>query len=137
MDSAKRAAAAAADVSSELNRIKRDLQEATGARPQDPARVAAALEAAAEMTRRWPQAAEVFVLAELLGELSEVYEQLARTDVSTSSATARPPVLTSEKQTAEWSITEAASSSAIVSDTRVSRTTDARPGQEEERFAEC
>lgn len=81
MDSVNRATAAAPkDVSAELDRIERDLHEATGARQQDPGRLAAALEAAVAAARRWPRAAEVFVLAELLGELSEAYEQLDRTD---------------------------------------------------------
>ena len=64
----------------EVARAERDLQRATSARPQDPGQLAAALEAAVAVARRWPQAAEGFILSELLGELSEVYEQLERTE---------------------------------------------------------
>ena len=60
---------------------ERRLEQATSARPQDPTRLAAALEHAVDACRRWPEAAsEVFYLPELLGELSEAYEQLGRTE---------------------------------------------------------
>lgn len=85
MDAAHRATAtatgaAAREVSAELDRIEQELRRATGARRPDPARLAGALEAAVDATRRWPHAGEVFRRGELLGELSEVYEQLDRTD---------------------------------------------------------
>ena len=55
---------------------ERELEQATSARPQDPTRLAAALEQAVDACRRWPEAASgVFYLPELLGELSETYEQ--------------------------------------------------------------
>ena len=58
-----------------------ELEQATSARPQDPTRLAAALEQAVDACRRWPEAtAGVFYLPELLGELSEAYEQLGRTE---------------------------------------------------------
>jgi tetratricopeptide (TPR) repeat protein len=81
MNSAANTAAAVATPAgdwAEIERVERDLQAATAARPADPARLAAAVEGAVAAVRRWPQAAEVFVVAELLGELSEVYEQLGR-----------------------------------------------------------
>ena len=58
-----------------------ELEQATSARPQDPTRLAAALEQAVDACRRWPEAASgVLYLPELLGELSEAYEQLGRTE---------------------------------------------------------
>ena len=58
-----------------------ELEQATSARPQDPTRLAAALEHAVDACRRWPEAASgVLYLPELLGELSEAYEQLGRTE---------------------------------------------------------
>jgi tetratricopeptide (TPR) repeat protein len=58
-----------------------ELEQATSARPHDPTRLAAALEHAVDACRRWPEAASgVFYLPELLGELSEAYEQLGRTE---------------------------------------------------------
>src|SRR5690242_20264609 len=58
-----------------------ELEQATLARPQDAPRLAAALERAVDACRRWPQAASgVLYLPELLGELSEAYEQLGRTE---------------------------------------------------------
>ena len=60
---------------------ERELEQATSARPQDPARLAAALEHAVDLCRRWPEATSgVFYLPELLGELAETYERLDRTD---------------------------------------------------------
>ena len=60
---------------------ERELEQATSARPQDPTRLAAALEQAVDACRRWPQATSgVFYLPELLGELAETYERLGRTD---------------------------------------------------------
>ena len=60
---------------------ERELEQATSARPQDPTRLAAALEQAVDACRRWPEAASgVLYLPELLGELSEAYEQLGRTE---------------------------------------------------------
>jgi tetratricopeptide (TPR) repeat protein len=60
---------------------ERELEQATSSRPQDPTRLAAALEQAVDACRRWPEAAsEVLYLPELLGELSEIYEQLGRTE---------------------------------------------------------
>src|SRR5215218_1757410 len=61
--------------------VERELEQATSARPQDPARLAAALEQAVRMCRRTPEATSgVFYLPELLGELAEAYECLDRTD---------------------------------------------------------
>jgi tetratricopeptide (TPR) repeat protein len=58
-----------------------ELEQATSARPQDPTRLAAALEQAVDACRRWPEAASgVLYLPEPLGELSEAYEQLGRTE---------------------------------------------------------
>ena len=60
---------------------ERELEQATSGRPQDPIRLAAALEQAADSCRRWPQATSgVFYLSELLGELAETYERLGRPD---------------------------------------------------------
>jgi tetratricopeptide (TPR) repeat protein len=61
--------------------VERELEQATAARPQDPARLAAALERAVDMCRRMPEATSgVFYLPELLGELAETCERLDRTD---------------------------------------------------------
>jgi DNA repair ATPase RecN len=61
--------------------VERELEQATSARPQDPARLAAALKRAVDMCRRMPEATSgVFYLPELLGELAESYERLDRTD---------------------------------------------------------
>jgi tetratricopeptide (TPR) repeat protein len=61
--------------------VERELEQATSARPQDPARLAAALEQAVDACRRSPGAAsDVFYLPELLGELAETYERLDRSD---------------------------------------------------------
>jgi tetratricopeptide (TPR) repeat protein len=72
------------DLSSTANvlEVERELEQATSARPQDPARLAAALEQARwTRCRRWPEvASDVFYLPELLGELAEAYERLDRTD---------------------------------------------------------
>jgi lipopolysaccharide biosynthesis regulator YciM len=58
-----------------------ELEQATSARQQDPTRLAAAIEQAVDACRRWPEAASgVLYLPELLGELSEAYEQLGRTE---------------------------------------------------------
>src|SRR5512133_746257 len=58
-----------------------ELEQATSARPQDPTRLAAALEQAVDSCRRWPEATSgVFYLPELLGELAETYERLDRPD---------------------------------------------------------
>lgn len=61
-----------------IRRVGDELHAATIARPQDPSRLAAALEAAIGAARRWPQAADVVAPGELLGELSETYERLDR-----------------------------------------------------------
>src|SRR5690349_17113395 len=61
--------------------IEHELEQATSSRPQDPARLAEALERGVEACRRWPEATSgVFYLPELLGELAEVYEGLGRPD---------------------------------------------------------
>ena len=60
---------------------ERELEQATSARPQDPARLASALEQAVDSCRHWPEATSgVFYLPELLGELAETYERLGRPD---------------------------------------------------------
>ena len=71
------------DVPSRANvlEVERELEQATSARPQDPARLAAALERAVDACRRWTEAASgIFYLPELLGELAETYGRLDRTD---------------------------------------------------------
>ena len=66
---------------SQVLEAEHELAQATSARPQDPTRLAAALEQAVDACRRWPEAASgVLYLPELLGELSEAYEQLGRTE---------------------------------------------------------
>ena len=60
---------------------ERDLEQATSARPQDPTRLASALEQVVDLCRRWPEATSgAFYLPELLGELAETYERLGRPD---------------------------------------------------------
>jgi tetratricopeptide (TPR) repeat protein len=64
-----------------LVNAERELEQATSARPQDPARLASALEQAVDTCRRWPDATSgIFYLPELLGELAETYERLGRPD---------------------------------------------------------
>jgi hypothetical protein len=69
------------DAHAKVLEAEHELEQATSGRPQDPTHLAAALEQAVDACRRWPEAASgVLYLPELLGELSEAYEQLGRTE---------------------------------------------------------
>jgi tetratricopeptide (TPR) repeat protein len=71
-----------------LDRLDRELHAAATARPRDAARYAAALEQAVQACRGDPAAAELFDLAELQLDLSEVYQTLGRDDDALAAADA-------------------------------------------------